>query len=692
MEKKYTILIVDDTEINRSLLADMLSGQYRILEASNGVEAIAMLERHHTDISLVLLDIVMPVIDGFEVLSAMNRSHWIESIPVITISAETSSTYIDRAYDLGATDYINRPFDEKTVQRRVKNTIMLYAKQKMLEDMVTEQILEKEKSNYLMVEILSNIVEFRNGESGLHVLHIRTITELLLRQLLQETDQYRLTPTQISLIVNASALHDIGKISIPEAILNKPGRLTAEEFEVMKGHSAIGAQILENSPSHREELVRIARDICRWHHERYDGRGYPDGLKGDEIPIAPQVVALADVYDALTSPRVYKSAFSHEKAMEMILGGECGAFSPLLLRCLTAVGPRLAEALSVSSPDRLTRAEGQMLASQLLMGGQASNRTLALLEQERTKYRFFASMSKEIQFEYNLGTDILTLSEWGAQQLGLSELIAHPADSPELAAVFSRKDFDDLVERIRSATPASPVINVNYRLRIFGQDRWFKAVVRPLWVGEDHPALTGCIGKFLDAHEEYEELATFRRLSRPDSLTTRRHHMPARKGIESALSHSDGRHYALLLFDLDHFKSANDRYGHLFGDEVLRDVAGKVLRSIRSDDVAARVGGDELLIFMAYTIDQVEPLVRRIFTSLTGAYRDFPISLSMGVALAPEHGTDYETLFNRADQALYAAKKNGRNRYCLYDSSIQGYLSVLSPIDSDSDEAAGSPG
>ena len=351
MEKKYTILIVDDTEINRSLLADMLSGQYRILEASNGVEAIAMLERHHTDISLVLLDIVMPVIDGFEVLSAMNRSHWIESIPVITISAETSSTYIDRAYDLGATDYINRPFDEKTVQRRVKNTIMLYAKQKMLEDMVTEQILEKEKSNYLMVEILSNIVEFRNGESGLHVLHIRTITELLLRQLLQETDQYRLTPTQISLIVNASALHDIGKISIPEAILNKPGRLTAEEFEVMKGHSAIGAQILENSPSHREELVRIARDICRWHHERYDGRGYPDGLKGDEIPIAPQVVALADVYDALTSPRVYKSAFSHEKAMEMILGGECGAFWPPLLAVFAERASSIQQEVYGEKPD-----------------------------------------------------------------------------------------------------------------------------------------------------------------------------------------------------------------------------------------------------------------------------------------------------------------------------------------------------
>lgn len=691
MEKKYTILIVDDTEINRSLLADMLSAQYRILEASNGVEAIAMLEQHHTEISLVLLDIVMPVIDGFEVLSVMNRNQWIESVPVITISAETSSTYIDRAYDLGATDYISRPFDEKTVQRRVKNTIMLYAKQKMLEDMVTEQILEKEKSNYLMVEILSNIVEFRNGESGLHVLHIRTITELLLRQLVQETDQYRLTSAQISLIVNASALHDIGKISIPEAILNKPGRLTAEEFAVMKTHSVIGAQMLDNAPSQDEALVQIARDICRWHHERYDGRGYPDGLKGDEIPIAAQVVALADVYDALTSPRVYKSAFSHEKAMEMILNGECGTFSPLLLRCLTAVGPRLIDALSASTPDRLTRLEGQQLASQLLSGGQASNRTLALLEQERTKYRFFASMSKEIQFEYNLGSDILTLSEWGAQQLGLSELIPHPAASPELAAVFSPKDFEDLVQRIKTATPNSPVINVNYRLRIFGQYRWFKAVARPLWVEEERPTLTGCIGKFLDAHEEYEELATFRRLSMQDSLTKLRNHMSARKVIEAALAHSDNRRYALLLFDLDHFKSANDRFGHLFGDDVLKAVAHKVLRSIRSEDVAARVGGDEFLIFMAYTIDQVEPLIQRIFTSLTGTYRDFPISLSLGVALAPEHGTDYETLFNRADQALYAAKKNGRNQYRLYNSSIQGYLSVLSPIDSDSAQLASQP-
>ncbi|MFQ9871834.1 MAG: two-component system response regulator [Oscillospiraceae bacterium] len=334
MEKRHTLLIVDDTEMNRSLLADMLVTDYEVLEASNGVQAVAMLNKHHDEIALVLLDIVMPQMDGFEVLTVMNKNGWIHDTPVITISAETSSSYIDHAYDLGATDYISRPFDEKTVQRRVRNTIMLYSKQKMLEGMVAEQIVEKEKNNFLMVEILSNIVEFRNGESGLHVLHIRLITEILLRQLLKITDRYPMTSSQLSLIVNASALHDIGKISIPEAILNKPGKLTAQEFEVMKTHSAIGAQILENAPYRQNvELVRVARDICRWHHERYDGRGYPDSLKGEEIPIShrwswPMCMT--------HSPMYRYSPFSHATALNMILNGNA-AFNHSA-DCLKKVG------------------------------------------------------------------------------------------------------------------------------------------------------------------------------------------------------------------------------------------------------------------------------------------------------------------------------------------------------------------
>lgn len=354
--EKNKILIVDDSAINRMLLTDMLEGDYEILEAANGKEAVELIGSYQRELSLILLDIVMPEMDGFDVLSIMKKRDWIEDVPVIIISAETSSASVDRAYDLGAVEYIRRPFDEKTIRRRVKNIVMLYTKQKQLEDMVVEQMRDKEKSNLIMIEILSHIVEFRNGESGLHVLHIRVLTEIFLNQLMQMSDQYHLTPDQISLIANASALHDIGKIAIEEKILNKPGRLTQEEFEIMKTHSEVGAQMIESVKQYQNEpLVMVARDICRWHHERYDGKGYPDGLKGEEIPIAAQAVALADVYDALTNKRVYKPAFSHEKAIEMIMNGECGTFNPMLLQCLEEVAPELQERLK----SRATEAASQ---------------------------------------------------------------------------------------------------------------------------------------------------------------------------------------------------------------------------------------------------------------------------------------------------------------------------------------------
>ena len=311
-KNKERILIVDDSEMNRMILADMLEDQYEILEAADGAQGISILQQMSSQISLVLLDIVMPEMDGFEVLAVMNQKKWIEDVPVIMISAESMPSYVQRAYELGVTDYISRPFDSLVVQRRVINTIMLYAKQRKLIKMVTNQMFEKEKNASLMVTILSHIVEFRNGESGLHVLHIQTITELLLKSLLGKTDKYQLSHEDINMIVMASALHDIGKIAIPSEVLNKPGRFTPEEYEVMKTHSAVGASMLKDLPFHQEELlVKVAYQICRWHHERYDGHGYPDGLKGEEIPISAQVVSMADVYDALTSERVYKKAFSH---------------------------------------------------------------------------------------------------------------------------------------------------------------------------------------------------------------------------------------------------------------------------------------------------------------------------------------------------------------------------------------------
>lgn len=335
MNTKEKILIADDSEINRAMLSDILSPDYEVLEASNGEEVVECLKQHSSEINLVILDIVMPKADGFEVLAVMNRNGWINSIPVIIVSSENAPSYIEHAYHLGASEYINRPFYKVAIRHRIENTVKLHAKQKHLENIVSEQIYEKEKSNMVMVDILSHIVEFRNGESGLHVLHIRTITEVLLRQLSSVCGQYDLTPARIALITNASSLHDIGKISIPEDILNKPGKLDKEEFEIIKTHSAVGAQMLESLTYYQdEELVQVAREICRWHHERYDGCGYPDGLKGEEIPVSAQVVAMADVYDALTTRRVYKPAYPHKRAMEMILNGECGAFNPLLLECL----------------------------------------------------------------------------------------------------------------------------------------------------------------------------------------------------------------------------------------------------------------------------------------------------------------------------------------------------------------------
>ncbi|RGM70617.1 response regulator [Collinsella sp. OM07-12] len=341
---KQKVLIVDDSEMNRALLTDILEGSYDVAEAEDGAQAIEVLSQNDEDFWLVLLDIIMPGIDGFGVLESIREHQWSNRVVVMMISSDGSPENINRAYSLGAFDYISRPFDAMIVHRRVENTLMLFARQDDLERRVKEQVVEQQKNNDLMISILSHIVEFRNGESGPHIQHVKGITELLLQHLLAMTDQYQLTEDDIQLIVTASALHDIGKVAIPEEILNKPGRLTDEEFAIMKSHSAIGSQMLLDLPEEQlaSPLISVANAICRWHHERYDGRGYPDGLVGEEIPICAQVVSLADVYDALTSERSYKKAFSHEKALSMIIEGQCGTFNPLLLQCLTEASDELA--------------------------------------------------------------------------------------------------------------------------------------------------------------------------------------------------------------------------------------------------------------------------------------------------------------------------------------------------------------
>ena len=343
---KPLILIVDDCDMNREILREILSSDYSIMEACGGEEALSMIHQFGTGISLVLLDIVMPGLDGFEVLSYMNQDHTIEDIPVIMISSEDSEAFIRRAYEMGASDYVSRPFDAKVVYRRVTNNIKLYAKQRRLIRMVTEQIREREKNVSMLVGVLSQIVEFRNGESGLHVKHIRRFTECILDCLIEKDPDLHLGTKERENIPLASALHDIGKIAVDDKILNKPGRLTPEEFEAVKLHTVYGAKMLEElQPYYDEPLLKTATDIAHWHHERWDGRGYPDGLVGDAIPLSAQIVSLADVYDALTSERCYKKAYSHDKAVEMILNGECGVFNPKLVECFVEIQNVLREEL-----------------------------------------------------------------------------------------------------------------------------------------------------------------------------------------------------------------------------------------------------------------------------------------------------------------------------------------------------------
>ena len=511
---KQKILIADDSEMNRELLAAILEEEYDIIQVNDGVQAVDCLQRQAEEISLLLLDIVMPHMDGFEVLSYMNKEHWIDAIPVVIISSENSPIYIKRGYDLGATDFIGKPFDANMVLRRSANAILLGAKQRRMTSIVSNQIYEREKSSKLMINILSHIVEFRNGESGLHVLHIQTITEMLLRQLVQkENNRYALSKEQIRMITTASALHDIGKISIPDEILNKPGRLTAEEFAVIKGHSMAGANMLSELPLDQKEepLVKTAYEICRWHHERYDGGGYPDGLKGEEIPVSAQVVALADVYDALTSERCYKDAYSHEKAIEMILAGQCGAFNPLMLECLLDISSSLKKKMGYKSKERYEQTDLSDIASRFHdFEMDSSEKIVQQLEFERMRYNFLAEGSRNIVFTYTISPPLLTFNQAGCKRSGITEPSFSPLQSGVLKDLVEEQSLKRLIRKITQATRETPDVTSNLLLTDGKNPCHYRCECRVIWADGDQKGYTGVVGKLTDITDDYMVMETVR--------------------------------------------------------------------------------------------------------------------------------------------------------------------------------------
>ena len=334
------LLIVDDVELNRMLLRNVFEGEYNILEAENGEQALFLMKQYQDSIAAVLLDIVMPVKDGYEVLESMKRAQLTDKLPVIVVTSRDSSDDEVRAFDLGAVDIVSKPFEPYVVSRRVHNAVELSRHREHLEQTVEEQAASLQKSTNVLVDALSSVIEHRSVESGQHVLRIRTFTKVLLEDVMRSYPEYGLSEQEIVMISSAAALHDVGKIAIPDIILNKPGKLTQEEFEIMKTHAKKGGEILSVlNPIHDKKYLQYAYNICMYHHERWDGKGYPEGLKGENIPICAQAVGVADVYDALTTERVYKGAYTPETAFSMILNGECGQFSPKLLESFKHVFP-----------------------------------------------------------------------------------------------------------------------------------------------------------------------------------------------------------------------------------------------------------------------------------------------------------------------------------------------------------------
>ena len=787
MNVKQKILIADDSEINRALLMEILGDGYEYLEAENGVRAVELL-REHTDIALVLLDIMMPQMDGFDVLKVMRCYSWLDEIPVIMISAAKDTANIERAYDLGVADYMRRPFERVMVLRQVQNVLMLYAKQKRLTRLVTDQVYEKEHNSVLMISILSHVVEFRNSESGLHVLHIRTLTDLLLHRLVQKTDRYQLDESDIALISTASALHDIGKIVIPEEILNKPGRLTAEEFAIIKNHTVAGAQMLQDlgrAIARDEPLLQVAHAICRWHHERWDGNGYPDRLKGDEIPIAAQVVALADVYDALTSERCYKHAYDHDTALRMILNGECGAFNPLLLDCLRESSEQLRTELTRSEWDRGFRQETHRLSEEILHREALprENHSQLLLEQEKERTDFYAAQCGGIRFDYDLLAGNVTVYDYHAEPLQ-QKTVTDFAQGKGLS-FLNEQDRRKLSKAISRATPEAPDVVLPVMVQRDGKPHLHRMALHTIWSGAGVRRCVNVLGHLTDEQHRVEhqaELLTaidpeedparfLRRLQGifdvvrlvdpehrkvlaldSDGILTEKPgncHMVwnkdtrcencisakayARKTIlnkiefkdeeayfviskyievggrgcmlEMVTRLTDGRwldmgghrllldrcngmersafvdpltgaytrryfdkflaggemHGGVAMIDVNQFKSVNDGFGHLVGDEALQTVAAAMQSCLRQTDILIRYGGDEFLLLMPQNCpDGVESVIRRVQSAVQAArvpsHPELRLSVSIGGVCNVQPLTE---AIRQADARMYCNKENG---------------------------------
>lgn len=685
------ILIADDSELNRALLVDMLERDFSILEVSNGKETIAALQAHQGEIEVLLLDVVMPEMDGFEVLAAMNENHWIDDIPVIMISAETGSAYIDKAFKLGAVDYVSRPFVPNVIRRRIMNTVLLHTKKQQLMSVLADRFYRQEKKAELMVDILGHAVECRSGEGGTHMTHVSLATGLLLQCLVGKTDRYHLEREDIEAIRMASGLHDIGKLQIPEEILTKPHSLTPEEYEIVKRHTQIGAKLITDLPIYQNErLVKYAIEICRWHHERWNGEGYPDGLKGDAIPIAAQVVSVADVYDALTA------SASKRTGLPKVVVDPAGNAD-----FLAVVGQKTlddirswAEAATIDETYFETEAE-------IRLDGAMHWCKLAIMvtwsSTEAGRYNSLLGIIRDIDKSYRHLSDV----QQALPRESVQALTPMMSDGADDVLRVSKEQVDGLLAAYRRifdiARLVAPTICVELTKTDEGYTLGKSEHCYAVW--KKKRRCENCISQeVLRTHKPqtkietresdiYYVLASFIEVDgRPYSLElvkriksddmferenvlnqllvrNRQVYMDSvtkvynRRYYDERLKNLEGR-FSFAMIDMDNFKHINDRFGHQAGDAALYRAAQAIKSQIRSDDELVRYGGDEFFLLFR---DLPQQILEKKLQSIRAAldeivieeYPELHISASIGGTFAA--GRISRTI-RRADLAMYQAK------------------------------------
>ncbi len=679
---KKKMLVVDDVELNRAILSELFSNSYEVIEAENGQQAIDKLKENSNDLAIILLDIVMPVMDGLTALEEIGRLGYLKSIPVVLLTAESTERISLKVYELGASDVISKPYNPAVVRQRVNNIVELYDYRHDLEEEVRRQtvILEEQaeklkQTNVFVIDTLCTAVEFRNGESGSHISRIRDITRVLLKALGEKHEKFKMPDNQIDIIANAAAMHDIGKIAVPDAILNKPGRLTDEEFQLMKQHTIKGCEMLAKLDYVQDqEYYQYCYEICRHHHERWDGRGYPDGIKGDAIPIWAQVVSLADVYDALVSERPYKKALSHEVAIQMISDGECGQFNPEMLACFLEVEEQLKK--QYSNIARNHEAPVKQLIMQPPKSDEKLQRIIKLLEIERAKYHIVADSSGDVVYEYDAIEDTIRFSENVSLVLDLPMEIKHMMDENRVPLLLHKNDLKVLHQTLDELRHG-PKRSTRKMLRFMGksgQYEWFELVARGFFNDDmQTPVLTDVIGKLVNVNELKSEATRWRTVAQRDPLTGLNNRSAFQEMVLKEMDRDSLKEGVMLFIDIDNFKQINDHFGHHTGDKILKYVGEQLKLLFRSSDILARMGGDEFVAFLPGSIEiqLLKAKTQLLCDSFSSAHTKTDMggchfSGSVGIARYPQDAKDYQSLVRYADEALYRAKTNGKNRFEFY--------------------------